>query len=107
MRRTRKNSYRRDGGYVEVPISGTNSYACVAEAAAGAVGIGPTDHPPKLTLFRSNRTIISDSPIPTSFGLQPWTWNGYKSLLSKHTPQLKFGVGYVSEVYFVCNVVSS
>ena len=104
MRRTRKNSYCRDGGYTEVPVCGSSSYLCVAEAAAEAVGIEPSDAPEfqsaKITLFRSNGTIISDSPIPASFGSQPWTWNGYKNLLSKYTPQLKFGVGYVYEVWY-------
>lgn len=95
MRISRKKIYRRNGGYTEVTIDSSSSYEMVAQAAADAlqleVGEGQC-----LKIFRCNGTMVSDGPIPTSFGQSlPWTWKGYISLISKYNSQLKMGVGCV------------
>lgn len=94
MRKSRTNSFKRYGDYVEVAIDSSSSYLMVAELAANALQLEfEQDH--YLKIFRCNGIIVSDSSIPTTFGNQPWTWKGYMTLMNKYSSHMKLGVGYV------------
>ena len=95
MRNTRKKSFRKSGDYIEVSIPMNASYHVVCREAAETFHMVAPYEGCSLKLFRVDGTVVSNRPIKTAFGLQPWTIDRYMSLLQRSVSQVKLGVGFV------------
>ncbi len=99
MARTRKKGYTKCGDYMEVRIRKDAHYPSVVAAARDVLGIESEeeDEEGEWGLLRIDGTVVPNRPIEK----HPWTAARYLNALGKTASQVKFGVGYITDVSFV------